>query len=85
LAGELDEWADRIDKIKIADPDLLALKQLRDKYTGTTREMARALNATADASGYEERKAPLGQFRQLDPQRGEVLAGISDYCNAPVS
>jgi hypothetical protein len=84
LAGELDEWADQIDRIKLSPADLSPLKELRDKYTGTTRAMARALTDTADADGYEERQAPLGRFRKLDPQRGEVLAGISEYCNAPV-
>lgn len=81
VAGELDESADLMDRIRIDTTELEPLRKLKDRYTTTSRAMARALFACADAPGFEERKKPLGQFRELEPQLRELLGNMTEYCN----
>ena len=84
VAGELDESADVMDRVAIDTEELDELRRLRGTYTSTSRAMARALFACADAAGFEERKTPLAEFRELEPKLRDVLAQLSEECSAPV-
>lgn len=82
MGGELDESADLVDGVRISGEDLPPLAELRSRYTSTTRAMAKALFTTAEAAGFEERKAPLRQFRELEPQLRELLVELTEYCSS---
>ncbi|MBW2527432.1 MAG: hypothetical protein JRI23_24835 [Deltaproteobacteria bacterium] len=81
MGGELDESADLVDRVDISADDLPPLAELRAQYTTTSRAMAKALFATAEADGYEERKAPLAEFRELEPKLHVVLSELTAYCS----
>jgi hypothetical protein len=84
MAGELDESTDRVDRVKITTEELEQLRALQRDYAKTARAMSRALFATADAAGFEQRQGPLAEFRELEPQLRAKLGEMSDYCSAPV-
>lgn len=81
LAEVLEEAADSIEQIE-PDAALGPLKELLSNYSGTSRSMAQALAATADANSVEARKTPLGEFRDLEPKLRVVINDIGAYCNA---
>ena len=82
MGGELDESADLVDRVRIDADDLGSLAKLRDRYTSTTRAMARALFVTADANSFEQRKAPLAEFRELGPKLHGLLVELTEHCSS---
>jgi hypothetical protein len=82
MGGELDESADLVDRVRIDAGELGSLAKLRDRYTSTTRAMARALFVTADAASFEQRKEPLAEFRELEPKLRALLAELTEHCSS---